>query len=254
MTTILRLRTLLQAVPALCLALLACAPALASTWPSVALPAGATAFEVGEQLSVNGMPMRLRGFVTRSAPLDTAAWFRNSLGQPVVENRLMGKLVLGRAQGDYYISVLIEALPGSHGTRGTVTVSDVKAAYERRADTRAVDERMLARLPYGSRLVSQMRSTDHGRVSAYVQAENGHSQQLNRDYLVRQLETEGYRLEREGIPDLKRAPALPQRLADGRTLFFKGRNGEATAVIRAGARAGVTSIVINTVNSMEQVE
>lgn len=113
------------------------------SWPNVSLPAGASAYQIGEQMSVNGMPMRLKGFVTRTAPLETAAWFRKSLGKPLVENVLLGKLVLGRAQGDYYVSVLLEEMPGQNGgTRGTVTVTNVKTAFEQRDSTRAANERI----------------------------------------------------------------------------------------------------------------
>jgi len=233
---------------------LAGATAANTSWPSVALPSGAAAYQVGEQMSANGMPMRLQGFVTRTAPLETAAWFRKSLGKPLVENVLLGKLVLGRAQGDYYVSVLLEEMPGENGgTRGTVTVSNVKAAFEKRDSTRATNERMLARLPYGSRLMNQLSSTERGRATAYILARNGHSQQLNRDHLVKRLEAEGYLLEREALPDARQAQTLPAQVANGRTLFFKGKDKEAMAVIRPAEEAGST-IVIQTVNLVEEIK
>lgn len=252
-TALSRLRPALACVLACVLGLAPLAHAAAS-WPSVALPSGAAAFHIGEQMSVNGMPTRLQGFVTRTAPLETAAWFRKSLGKPLVENHLLGKLVLGRVQGDYYVSVLLEPLPGERGgTRGTVTVSNLKAAYEKRDGTRAVNERMLARLPYGSRLLNQLSSTERGRATSYILARNGHSQQLNRDHLVKRLEAEGYLLEREALPDAKQAQALPAQVANGRTLFFKGKDKEAMAVIRPADEAGST-VVIQTVNLVEEIK
>ena len=233
----------------------ACAAAPAASWPSVALPSGAKPFQIGEQLSVGGFPMRLQGFVTNTPPLETAAWFRRNLGKPLVEDVVQGKLVLGQARGGYYVSVMLEALPnGRAGTRGTVTVSDLKTAYDRRDATRAVNERLLARLPYGTRLVNQMTSTERGKATAYVMAENGQSLQLNRDYLVDKLQAEGYVLEREARPDTRQAPALPETLAAGRTLFFKGKNKEAMAVIRPAIKEGYTSIVIQTTNLVEAIK
>lgn len=240
---------------ALLLAGATCAAAPAASWPSVALPSGAKPFQIGEQLSVGGYPMRLQGFVTNTAPLETADWFRRSLGQPLVEDVVQDKLVLGQARGGYYVSVMLEALPnGRSGTRGTVTVSDLKTAYDRRDATRAVNERLLARLPYGTRLVTQMTSTERGKATAYVLAENGQSLQLNRDYLVDKLQAEGYVLEREARPDPRQAPALPETLAAGRTLFFKGKNKEAMAVIRPAIKEGYTSIVIQTTNLVEAIK
>lgn len=228
------------------------AAAQAPAWPRVALPSGAGAYQIGEQISVNGTPTRMQGFVTRTAPLDTAAWFRTSLGQPLVENNVQGKLVLGRAQGDYYVSVMLEALPGERGgTRGTVTVANLKAAYEQRDANRAVNERMLARLPNGSRLMNQLSSTERGRATAYILATNGHSQQANRDHLIKRLQAEGYVLEREALPGPKRMPGVPAEVAAGRTLFFKGRDKEAMAVIRPAEQSG-SAIVIQTVNLVEE--
>ena len=258
MSAISRLRPALACVYACFLGLATPAHAgAAASWPSVALPAGATTFQVGEQMSMNGMPTRLRGFVTRSTPFETAAWFRQSLGKPLVENHLLGKLVLGRAEGDYYVSVLLEPLPGEHGdtrgTRGTVTVSNLKAAYEKRDGAQALKERMLARLPTGSRLMNQLSSTERGRATAYILARNGHSQQLNRDHLVRRLESEGYLLEREAMPDAKQAKALPAQVAAGRTLFFKGKDKEAMAVIRPAEEAGST-VVLQTINLVQEIQ
>jgi len=230
------------------------AAAPAPAWPRVALPASATAYPIGEQMSVNGTPTRMQGFVTRTAPLDTAAWFRSSLGQPLVETPLLGKMVLGRAQGDYYVSVMLEALPGERGgTRGTVTVANLKAAYEKRDANRAINERMLARLPNGSRLMNQLSSTERGRATAYILATNGHGQQLNRDHVVKRLEAEGYVLEREAGPGQTRAPGVPAEAASGRTLFFKGRDKEAMAVIRPAEQSG-SAIVIQTINLVEELK
>jgi hypothetical protein len=241
-------------VRAMFLAPLGCA---AASWPGVKLPAGVTAFEVGEQVSVNGTPMRLQGFVTRTAPLETADWFRRSLGQPLVESQLPGKLVLGRAEGDYYVSVLLEPLPGEHGdtrgTRGTITVSNLKSAYDKREGTRALTERMLARLPTGSSLLNQLSSTERGRATSYVLAQNGHSQQLNRDHLVRRLAAEGYQLEHEALPDAKQARAVPAQVASGRTLFFKGKDKEAMVVIRPAQETGST-IALQTINIVKELK
>ena len=255
------MRSLLHTRPARALVLasalgllLPAAAAPAPVWPRVALPASATAYPIGEQMSVNGTPTRMQGFVTRTAPLDTAAWFRTSLGQPLVETPLLGKMVLGRAQGDYYVSVMLEALPGQRGgTRGTVTVANLKAAYEKRDANRAINERMLARLPNGSRLMNQLSSTERGRATAYILATNGHGQQLNRDHVVKRLEAEGYVLEREAGPGQTRAPGVPAEAASGRTLFFKGRDKEAMAVIRPAEQSG-SAIVIQTINLVEELK
>lgn len=223
-------------------------------WPKVKLPEGAASFPVGEQMTVNGMPMRIEGFVIRKAPLDTAQWFRQSMGKPLMENMVGNKLVLGRGEGKFYITVQLEtAGPDGGSTRGTVAVTDVQGAHDHRDDTAALNARMLGRLPAGSRLLNQMSSSDYGKLASYFVAENGHSQELNRRQLIDNLRAEGLALERESKLDPKSAPSLPVEMMQGRTLYFKGNGKEATAVIRPGAE-GKTNIVLNTVTIMQSVK
>jgi len=242
------------AARAACAALLlasAAAALAASAWPTVKLPDGAASFPVGEQMVVNGLPMRITGFVLRKPPLETAAWFRQNMGQPLVEDLVGNKLVLGRAEGDFYMTVQLEtAGPDRNATRGTVAVTNVRAASERRDETAALSARMLGRLPGGSRLLNQTSSTDGGKLASYMVAENGHSEELNRRQLVDNLRAEGLTLEREAKLDPKTAPSMPLEMMRGRTLYFKGNGKEATAVIRP-AGEGKTSIVLNTVTIME---
>jgi len=237
------------------LALLACANAAAdAAWPSVKLPAGATSFPVGEQMNVNGMPMRIESFVIRKAPLETAEWFRQSMGKPLVENMVGNKLVLGRGESSFYITVQLQSAgPDGASTRGTVVVTDIKGGHARRADTAAASARLLGRLPNGSRLLNQMSSSDRGKLASYIVAENGHSEELNRSRLIDNLRAEGMSLEREAQLDPKSAPSLPMSKMQGRTLYFKGSGKEGTAVIRRGAD-GKTYVVLNTVTIMENVK
>ena len=234
---------------------LACGGAVSAepAWPSVKLPPEANSFPVGEQMTVNGLPMRIHGFVLRKAPLETAEWFRKSMGKPLMENNVGNKLVLGRGEGSFYVSVQLESA-GADGksTRGTVAVSDLKGAQERRHGTAAVNARLLGRMPFGTKLLNQMSSRDQGKLATYVLAENGHSEELNRNRLVESLRAEGLALEREARLD-RQSGALPEAMRHGRTLFFKGAGKEAMAVIRP-AGAGKTSIVLNTVTIMEHVK
>ncbi len=203
---------------------------------------------------VSGMPMRIQGFVLRQDPLAAADWFRKSMGSPLMEDVIGNKLILGRGEGNFYITVQLEpAGPDGKSTRGTVAVTNLKASQEKYADTVAVNARLLSRLPGGSRLLNQVSSSDHGKMSSYVVAENGHSETLNRDRLVESLRADGYTLERETRLDQKSASALPDPIRKGRSLFFRGVGKEAIVVIQPSG-AGKTAIVFNTVTTMERVK
>ncbi|QNA88719.1 hypothetical protein G4G28_09840 [Massilia sp. Dwa41.01b] len=228
--------------------------AAAPAWPTVKLPPAAETFPIGEQMIVNGMPMRMQGFVLHMEPKEALTWFRRNMGKPLMEDLVDDKLVLGRAEGDFYMTVQLEpAGPGGKGVRGTVAVTDLKGAHDRRDENAAANARMLNRLPGGTKLLNQMSSSDGGKFAAYVVAENGHSETLNRNSLVDNLRREGFHLERDNPLDQPATKGLPDPLRRGRTLSFKGKGKEATAVIRANGN-GQTSIVLNTVTTMERVK
>jgi hypothetical protein len=232
---------------------LACVQARSSaapqSWPEVALPPGASSYSIGQQVSVNGLPMRMLGF-TSSTPLSvTADWFRQHMDKPLMENHVGDKLVLGRARDAYYITIQLEQTGA--GTRGTVSVSDFKAALEQRAASSAAKERVLARFPSGTRVLTSMASTDASRSSSYMTLSNHYSEEINRQRLLDMLHEDGMELEREASPGTDSLVGLPAGASDGRALFFKGRGREAIAVISRAPDSSVT-VVLNTVTTMEK--
>lgn len=244
------------AAAALCIAqaLIVVEAKASGPWPVVALPADAVPFPLGEQVAVNGMPLRMQGFVSRLGQAQLAEGFRQRLGKPLMEDRIRGKLILGRAQGEYYISVQLDPLgPGQPGTRGVVAVSHLQAAYDKRLETRAGNERLLTRLPAGSRLLSQMSSNDGGKLASYAMLANNYTEEVNRDRIVAMLREDGLVLEREARADAKARDQLPAGLKAGRTLFFKASGKEAMAVIHRDA-AGETTVLLNTITYMENLK
>jgi hypothetical protein len=232
---------------------LACAQPLSMAvepaWPEVALPPGASSYSIGQQVSVDGLPMQMRGF-TSSAPLSvTADWFRQHMDKPLMENHVGDKLVLGRARDSFYITIQLEQAAG--GTRGVVSVSDFKAALMQRAATAAARERVLSRFPSGTRVLTAMASTDAARSSSYVALANQYSEDVNRQRVLDMLREDGMVLEREERPGAGAVQGLPAGAADGRALFFKGRGREAIAVISRAPDSSVT-VVLNTITTMEK--
>jgi hypothetical protein len=217
-----------------------------SDWPSPTLPDGLDTFNVGDQITVNGLPMRVRGFVSPKRPADLLDEFRRSLGKPLVENTVGAKRVLGRADGGFYLTVEVE--PAGNGSKGVVAVTDMKTMIKSH-DQRAADTaRWINRLPAGSTIASQMTSEDAGRSANHIVIVNSHSEDLNRDALTALMRADGYQLEHEAAPDATQRRSLNATQADGKTLYFKAPGKEAMAVI---ARSGEkTSIVLNTVATL----
>ena len=239
-------------IAGIALALAVACAAAETAWPNVAVPKEARRFAIAEQMTVNGLPMRLQGFVSMATLPQVAQWFRDSLGKPLVENTLGNKLILGRSQGDYYILIQLETIGSASdgGTRGLVAVSQLRTAYDNRTATRAATERLLSHLPSGSRLMSQMASTDGDKQASYVVISNSYNEDLNRDRLASMLRDDGFILEREAQAVSDTQP-LPASARNGRTLFFKGPGKEAMAVI-VRDEAGRTTVVLNTITVMER--
>jgi hypothetical protein len=221
-------------------------------WPKIVLPKGVSVFDIGTgQTTVNGMPIRMQGFVSAHTPAQVAERFRQSMGKPLVENSVGNQLVLGRLQGEHYLTVQLEA--AGAGTRGLLTVTHLKAAYERQAETQADTERWLARLPSGSRMISRMSSRDGSKLANHLVIVNHYDEDLNRDRLTALMREDGLEPEREAVADNAAALRLPAATANGKALFFKGPGKEAMAVIYRDEMHR-TAIVLNTNNLLERMK
>jgi len=226
--------------------------AVAADWPSIAMPPNVSAFAVGEELTANGIPMRVQGFVSKDMSVTQLAnWFRHSMGQPLVESKLGNKLILGRAQGGYYLCVQLEAagLQGSNGSKGLLTVSDIAAMNQNRDRDSVATQDWLRRWPSGTQIFSRMTAQDGGKASLHVALRNGHSEGLNRDALVDVMKQDGLLLEREVSAKGNKADQLPARPPGGKTFFFKGDGKEAMATLVRDDQ-GRTAIVLNTLKAI----
>jgi hypothetical protein len=220
----------------------------APDWPTLALPAGTQSYSISPPMSVDGIPMKLDGFESSRPPAELVAWFRAQLPQPLLENTVGTKLVLGHPQGSYFITIQMEAVDG--GTKGVVAVTDVDSAMVERKVGDSAADRVLAGFPAGTQVVRSMTSSEQSRNSSFVALVNRYSEDVNRQRLVDLLLADGLRLEREASADPATEAQLPSGTTVGSTLFFKGDGKEATAVITRGADSQVT-VVLNTVTNLE---
>ena len=217
------------------------------TWPEPRLPADVTTFAMGQTMTVDGMPMHLKGFVSRQRPAALAESVRRSLGQPLVESTHGGKQILGRAEGRFYMTVQIEAT--GTGSKGIVAMVDLTELAKNRLAIESTRAQLLSRLPAGSTVASDMRSEDGGKDARHTVILNDHGQALNRDAMVGLLTAEGYVLEREAEPAGAVSPALSRNRQEASTLHFRAPGKEAMVVIaRSGTR---TAIVLNTVSTLK---
>ncbi len=241
----------LDFMPAILLALVFFCPATYAqdNWPAIALPKNVTAFSAGDQFTANGLPMRVQGFVSKAKPAELLSWFRQSLGQPLVENTYGNKHILGRAQGQYYLTVQIEEI--GRESKGVVAVSDIKSMAKNKQITQESRAKWLNRLPSNSKIVSQMSSSDGGNLSNQIVVVNTHSEILNRDALVAIMRDDGYQLKNESASDNKMLLQSAAHIRNSKVLIFSGNGKEATATIHRN-EYGDTSVVLNAITQMER--
>jgi len=219
-------------------------------WPSVPVPERSRLIVAGEggRMSVNGIPMKIEGFVVAAALAETAGWYRKTLGNPLVESRIGRALVLGRQQGRYFMTVQLEPVAG--GTRGVVAFADMQHALRQREQSDAEKAHWQRRLPADSTLISHLRSEEAGKVADHLVYVNRHGPALNRDRLVALLQEDDLSLVQE-LPAAGRAQA--SRAEDAVMLQFLGKGKEAVAVISRDD-SGKTGVVLNIVVSLEHFE
>lgn len=201
------------------------ATAIAGRWPAIEHPRGARIEGLGEQVRLNGVPMRM----TRTlavAPVDAiVAHYRRALGTPVAHARVADTQVLAQARGDFFITVTVSPLPDG-ASEALLAIADMPAAHAAAGRLPGIA------LPAGSELLSDMESID-GRIgSRQWVVTNPHGLHTNLKHFSARLADRG--LEPDGPPQAAAGEALTQG--------FRGPSGEARLVLVR--RDGTTSAVL----------
>lgn len=215
-------------VAALCGSLMWAAKACAGAFPPETLPVidGARLTPVAELIRIKGVPTRIRQFEVEASLASARTFYREALGQPIVETRVAAWTVLARKQ-DQQLHVVRLRETGDGRVEGTLSESDLSVAVA------AQDQRLGLRLPAGSQLSTDVEMHDAGRSARFLAWHSEQSSAHNQAHLQAELEARGYRLER-------RLP-LAEPTLRGSSLWFAAEAREAVAtVVEHGAGVTVT--------------
>lgn len=210
-----------------------CGTAWAGQWPQVSAPPRSAVQWVAENITQNGIPMQVKTFHS-AAPLDAVVdfyrqeWTGN--GEAAVENQLGEWIVVGRREGDYYVTVQARAA-GKNETEGFIAVNDLAALLKERADVDDTFPRM-----GGTAVVSNTLSHDHGRAAKTLILENGYSVDANASYYAGELKSAGWLL--------RTSFERPESGRSTHTLYFE-RATESCFITVADAGDGKTIIAVN---------
>jgi hypothetical protein len=197
----------------------------AVAWPQLPAPSNSRVESVGEQLRLNGIPMRTQRVLTARQPEEVARHYRDALGPRHASERLPDRLILSQGRDEYFISVSIRRIEEGV-TEALISVADSREARQ------AAGRPLGFRLPADSAVLSDMESVDAGKRSRQLVLSNAHAISANLGALSRELATRGMR------PD---GPPLRQSAAE-HVQIFKGDRREAKLTLVR--RAGETSIVV----------
>lgn len=172
--------------------------------------------------------MRMQRVLSDDKPKAVIQFYRETLGVRHTEEKLPDGLLFAQGRGDYFVTVRVKIL-GPSFTETLVSVSDARGAEN------AANRPLGFPIPAETQVVSDMESTDAGKVSRQLVLMNNHSIDANVVSITRALHERGYEPQSGDT----------QNLESGRVLMFGGANREARLVVIR--KDGASNIVLTTV-------
>lgn len=160
--------------------------AQAAAWPAVPLPEHSQGEWVTRHMNYNGLDMRASRFVTPQGLDQVKQFYKGLWGDQHVENDILGKTVLGRAEGMHFITVELKPLGG--GTEGMIGVLEM---VEDKVEF-TIGEGFAT--PGGSEVYNDIRYFDGPRPVRVLALSNSHTPLVNHQFYHRQLRMQGWRI------------------------------------------------------------
>lgn len=199
-------------------------------WPSLPFPSDAKVEAIGNNVRLNGVPMRMYRLLSRQNVEGMMDFYRGALGLDYVEAKVHRVKMLSQMRGDYFITVRVVPLE-TNMTETLIAISDGSASQSNQ------DMPLGFVLPAGSILLSDMESLDIGKSSRQLIFNNQHSMQANQDFLVAALQAKGYKLQTQ----------YTQQKTNSLSLMFDGYQREAMVVVTRDAEK--TNVVMTTIRT-----
>jgi hypothetical protein len=199
-------------------------------WPEMPRPAHARVESLGDQIRMNGVPMRMYRVTVPQGAEGLVGFYRDWLGPKRAETELLGDTVLSQGRGTHFITVRVHALARDRAV-ALVSISDASAGRQGTAGSGI-------RLPAGTALLSDMESVDGGRSARHLVGQNQMDLRTNLNALEKELTRRGYRPEEQ---EYQGAEASLVRL-------YRGDRREARLVLTR--RDATTFIELTTLNEL----
>lgn len=216
-------------------------------WPRLPEPDHLTSFEVGSQIMLSGVPVRIKGYVSDHSVPALIQWYRQNSEGRWVENKIGNKTVLGQRQGAFFATIEFEAMLGglSGSTTKVVTsVMDLRAAAMRPSLAKDAFQNWSSRLPLTSKVLSHMADSTQTHDSLHLVAVNNQGLAYNVQHFRSEFRQMGYREESgSATVDVRNASAKPATGVQEK-LSFSGLNTDALVVLGRNESGQSTMVLI----------
>lgn len=225
-------------------------PADEPAMPSLPAPPHIGTFDVGNQMRLQGVPVRIKGFVSGLSVPELSRWYRNELGGSWVENKVGSKTVLGQRQGTHFVTVELESLLGSPSGSTTKVVTAVMSLQPKAVRSGPMRDGVgnwASQLPLSSQVLGHLADSTDTHESVHLVAVNPHSLDFNVQHFRHVFQEKGF-LEEPVSPvqvevDRRRASWAASTVGSAERLAFRDAGTEAL-VILGRDRAGRSTLVL----------
>jgi len=210
-------------------------------WPEIPPPPQAEVAWVAEDMTQNGVPMKIKTFSSRLSKkaiveFYRAAWSKGSGPKPAV-NEGGAWTVVGTIDGGYVLTAQVKDRENNPGSEGFLAISTLIAAAKMdaiRTDTK------FPRLS-GTQMLSDTRSSDSGRRGKTLIMKNHYSVETNASFYIDKLKADGWSID-------PIAATHQQSTINSKYLYFTRSNESITMTITKQKTEMGSSILVNISN------
>lgn len=217
-------------------------------WPELPPPPHLEQFDVGStRMELNGVPTRIRGYVSDRSATELSQWYRQNVSGTWVENRIGTKTILGQKRSAHFVTIELEPmLSNASGNHTKVVAASMALRTAKRSNTQrelSLDY-WTVHLPVQSQVISHIVDHDQGKASLHMVIVNRHSSTVNKHHFQREFGQMGFVMDPIfSAPSGQQIPP-PPRTPAGEKFLFTGAKGEAILVL-ARDESGRSTAVMN---------
>lgn len=170
----------------------------ATDWPSVPAPPSTHVEKVGDEMRVNGLPMRATAFESALAPQDVIKFYQNAwrsgTGEMSGEKHVADWTVIAYTESTFHTTVQVRARADGRGSTGYIGTTSRDGSERPDFSARGLPQ------PAGSRVLSAVESDDPGRRNVQVTMLTPASVSASVSYYDSSLRRDGWQPEAQPKP------------------------------------------------------